>query len=178
MIFVTVGTQLPFPRLIEAVDRYAAEFGEPVVAQVGQDHEPRQHIETHDMIPPQRFDELFRSARVIVAHAGIGTILSAKKYLRPLVVMPRRHDLGEHRNDHQLATVRHLGNVTGIHVAQDCADLFALLSQPCLTPPSDTLGQSHIALLDTLSDFLRTAGPAAAASLGPPAEVAPNPNEE
>ena len=45
------------------------------------------------------------AAAAIVAHAGMGTILTALETGKRLLVMPRRAALGEHRNDHQLATV-------------------------------------------------------------------------
>lgn len=154
MIFVTVGTQLPFPRLLEAVDSYAAASGEEVVAQVGQDPESRSHVETHAMLLPVEFNELFLSARVIVAHAGIGTILSAKRYCRPLVVMPRRYALGEHRNDHQSATAKALAQMPGIHVAREAADLERLLSGPSLAPATNSPGPSHPALLEGLTQFI------------------------
>lgn len=35
MIFATVGTQLPFPRLIDALEALAPDLGEEVIAQIG-----------------------------------------------------------------------------------------------------------------------------------------------
>ncbi|MGO7205561.1 glucuronosyltransferase, partial [Rhizobium ruizarguesonis] len=35
MILVTVGTQLPFDRLVKAVDTFATELSKPVLAQIG-----------------------------------------------------------------------------------------------------------------------------------------------
>ena len=74
MIFVTVGTQLPFPRLIQTVDDLAEGLSEDVVAQVGPDTTPRAHLSARPMLTPSEFDTLFRQARVIIGHAGIGTL--------------------------------------------------------------------------------------------------------
>ncbi|ETW13215.1 glycosyltransferase-like protein PssE [Roseivivax marinus] len=155
MIFVTVGTQLPFPRLIRAMDAFAETTAEPVHAQVGGDDSAAEHLVARDMISPEEFDELFRSARLVVAHAGIGTILSAKRYGKPLIVMPRRHALQEHRNDHQMATVAALTHVPGIHIAWQTSDLFRLLSDHALCPASSLPGPSKAALIDGLSRFIR-----------------------
>lgn len=128
MIFVTVGTQLAFPRLIDVMERYAQTSGEEVIAQVGEETTPRDGIDVRHLIAPAAYNEIFRRARVIVAHAGIGTILSARKFGRPLVIVPRRCDLGEHRNDHQTATARALEDTPGLHVAWEAEDVPALLA--------------------------------------------------
>lgn len=113
MIFATVGTQLPFPRLIDALDALAADLSEPVIAQCGPQPGSWRHLEPRPHLTPGEYETLFAQARLVVAHAGIGTILSAKRLGKPLVILPRRHALGEHRNDHQLATAREVAAQTG-----------------------------------------------------------------
>jgi UDP-N-acetylglucosamine transferase subunit ALG13 len=94
MIFVTVGTQLPFPRLINAMDDLADLLEEKVIAQTGSYSEPTRNVEKFDTLEPAKFEQYFIAARVIVAHAGIGSILSAKRYEKPLVLFPRRVRFG------------------------------------------------------------------------------------
>ena len=57
----------------------------------------------------------------------MGTILTALELGTPIVVMPRRAALGEHRNDHQLATARRFAEQGSIGVAFDEAELHAAL---------------------------------------------------
>lgn len=154
MIFVTVGTQLPFPRLVSAMEDYAEGTEETVIAQVGSGAGEGRHLDCRSSIPPDEFDALFAAARVIVAHAGIGTILSAKRFGRPLVMMPRRHALGEHRNDHQAATARVLEGLPGLYVAWGPEDLPALLSQHRLDGATDGFGPTHANLIEGLSRFV------------------------
>lgn len=129
MILVTVGMQLGFDRLIAAMDRLAPELGMPVIAQTGQGTYQPRHLDARPKISPQTFEGLVREARLIVSHAGIGTVLTAARCGRPLVLMPRRADLGEHRNDHQMATVRGLGDRPGILIAMDESELGARIAE-------------------------------------------------
>lgn len=140
MIFVTTGTQLAFPRLVAAMNGLAEDLGERIVAQIGPDQTtyPALEIKTH--LPPHRFETLVSEARVIVAHAGIGTVLTARRHGKPLILMARRHDLGEHRNDHQMATLAALAGRPGIYSAADAEALGALLKRRDLEPASATPG--------------------------------------
>jgi UDP-N-acetylglucosamine transferase subunit ALG13 len=129
MIFVTVGTQLAFDRLISAVDAWAANNPhEEVFYQIGPGTFKPQHGKFADFLQPDKANELFRNADLIVAHAGMGSILTALKYRKPILVLARRAALGEHRNEHQLATAKWLGKKPGIFVANDATDVAAILS--------------------------------------------------
>lgn len=142
MIFVTVGTQLPFDRLVAAVDDWAgAAPGRDVVAQTGPTALRPRHIQHAPFLGPEECRERMLAATAIVAHAGMGSILTALEIGKPLIVMPRRAALGEHRNDHQLATAQRFGGRGGVTVAFDEAelllrldDLDAVSAQPRISP--------------------------------------------
>lgn len=129
MIFVTVGSELPFDRLVGAVDRWAVGSTEPVFAQIGSAEVPPVNIESSQFLELCRFSEMVEKASVIVSHAGIGSILSAMQMGKPIVVMPRREHLQETRNDHQLATVNRLRNRCGVYVAETEDELWHFLDQ-------------------------------------------------
>lgn len=154
MIFVTTGTQLPFARLIDAMAEIAPHLDERIVAQVGPDTAPRAGLDLHETLTPEAFAQHFQEARVVVAHAGIGSILSAQRYGRPLILMPRRHDLGEHRNDHQMATAREVEGRTGLYIAYDTPGLHSLLRRDDLCPARPGQGQAYDSLIARLHDFI------------------------
>jgi UDP-N-acetylglucosamine transferase subunit ALG13 len=130
VIFVTVGTQLPFDRLIQAVDGWAAAgAGHKVFAQIGPTELRPGNIEARPFISPSECRELIRDADVVVSHAGMGTILSALELGTPVLVMPRLAALGEHRNDHQLATARWFAQERNVSVAFDAEELVQKLDQ-------------------------------------------------
>jgi UDP-N-acetylglucosamine transferase subunit ALG13 len=120
MIFVTVGTQLPFDRMVKTVDAWAGKNKDvDVFGQIGPtDYEPR-HFAYAQFLDAPECRRRIEQASVVVAHAGMGTILTALELGKPVVVMPRRADLGEHRNEHQLSTARNLLAQGRVIVAMD-----------------------------------------------------------
>lgn len=154
MIFATVGTQLPFPRLILALDRIAATHDLEIFAQTADPRCACTHMATAPQLDPESFDEHARSAAILVGHAGIGTVLSAKKLRKPLIILPRKASLNEHRNDHQIATARSLEGVKGVHVAWDEADLEALLVFGRLEAAAPDGSRARNQLIECVRDFI------------------------
>ena len=121
MIFVTIGSMFPFERMIRAMDAWAATDGrgEEILAQIGAgDYEPR-HMTWVRKLDRRTYAETIRRSRLVVAHAGVGSIVTAGELRRPIVVLPRRAHLGEHTSDHQVETVGWLRAKSWVHVADD-----------------------------------------------------------
>jgi UDP-N-acetylglucosamine transferase subunit ALG13 len=114
--------------MLGALDRWAAAHpGLPVFAQTGLSRGTYAHMTCSRFLPQDAFLCHVGAARVLVAHAGMGTILTAAELGKPLVVMPRRAGLGEHRNDHQLATVAEMRHLPNLVVAEEEDALAAAL---------------------------------------------------
>ncbi len=141
MIFVTVGTQLTFDRMVSAVDTWAATSGDDVFAQVGPTDIHFNHIRQSAFLEPKDFDHYFNAAGLVIAHAGMGSILTAMSYGKRIIIMPRKAGLGEHRNDHQLATARSFVAHAGVSVAWDEDELITLLHQTDSTAMKQDLAQ-------------------------------------
>jgi UDP-N-acetylglucosamine transferase subunit ALG13 len=130
LIFVTVGAQMPFDRMVGAVDRWAQACGrDDVLAQIGPTRWRPAHIRWASFLEPSSFRAHVDSASLVVAHAGMGSILTALELGKPIVVMPRRGDLRETRNDHQFATARQLLAQGRVQVAFDEDELLVKLQQ-------------------------------------------------
>ena len=133
MIFLALGTQLPFDRLTRAADAWCADhpeaelFGQ--IAELGPDNHRPAHFRWVEKMPPEAFTAAFEKADIIVAHAGMGVIITALTLGKPLVIMPRRADLREHRNDHQRATAARFGGRAGVRTVETEAELRAALDQ-------------------------------------------------
>ena len=154
MIFVTVGTQLPFPRLVSAMDVLAGEIGEEVVAQIGPFEGEIRNMEAEEYLAPDMFFQHFKAARAVVSHAGIGSILSAQRFGKPLIIIPRRYELGEHRNDHQLATARQMEAVPGLYVAWNESELGGFLTRDDLEGAGATMSPARQRLIQRIESFI------------------------
>ena len=144
MIFLTVGTILPFDRLTRAVDDWALVHGrDDVFGQIGDlgpgTYRPR-GFPWQERLTPVEFRARIEEARVIVAHAGIGSILDALTRSKPIVIMARRHAFREHVNDHQLQTVRRFADRSGVEVVDEPGDLGAAMTAALSGGPSRALG--------------------------------------
>ncbi len=121
---------MPFDRMVRAVDGWAHERKRTdVFAQIGPTRWKPQTIEWTTFLSPTEFVSRVKAADAIVSHAGMGSILTAMQYGKPILIMPRRGDLQETRNDHQVATAERFGERQGISVAMDENELVARLDQ-------------------------------------------------
>jgi UDP-N-acetylglucosamine transferase subunit ALG13 len=138
VIFVTVGTQFPFDRLTAAVDAWAGVRPEKpdVVAQVGAGRMDFRHIACVRSLDGAEYSALLARSRLMVAHAGIGSILSATDRGIPVVVLPRDDKRAEHRDDHQIQTARQLERMGLVTVAWSETELPALIERELATPAS------------------------------------------
>ncbi len=105
MIFLTVGTQFPFDRLLRAVDE-AVERGlitDDVIAQAGKHSYQPVSFPAAVSISKEKFDEVMENCDAVISHAGMGNITAALENEKPLLVMPRRRKFGEVVNDHQVS---------------------------------------------------------------------------
>ena len=160
MIFVTVGTQLPFDRLIRAVDGWCGECQVEAFAQIAEPG-PRGYVPSwmawQNFLSPEEFDQKFAGADLVIAHAGMGSIISALVAGKPVVIMPRRVALNEHRNDHQMATAEKFKNRPGVYVAMDETELPAVVESALLGLRGERQQLAQYAsplLIETVREFI------------------------
>ena len=153
MIFATIGTQAPFDRFVKMLDEVCEGMNEEVVCQtIGCTYEAKS-IRIIGFVAPDEFNKIFSEARLIIAHAGMGTILSALKQQKPIIVVPRLASLGEHRNDHQMATAMRMHELGYVNVAYDKAQLAELLAKDL--KPMKIIGESASeSLVKSISEFI------------------------
>lgn len=133
MIFITVGTQLPFDRLLEYFEEWRTDVGYSgkVVAQIGEDsHFSSPSIEIFKTLSSEQYYHWFCQAEGIVSHTGMGSILSCLDHDKRGVFLPRQYALGEHRNDHQLDTAQAFsGKYPTLEFCADKAAFFSALNK-------------------------------------------------
>ena len=133
MIFLAVGTQFPFDRLVKAVDD-AFEGGwikEELFAQIGQSsHKPR-NFQSAQLLEKKSFDKRLKEASAIISHAGMGIMTIALDNEKPLLVMPRLRRYREVVNDHQVAIAKkfeQLGHVLAAYSVEELPEKIKRLS--------------------------------------------------
>jgi UDP-N-acetylglucosamine transferase subunit ALG13 len=163
VIFLTVGTQLPFDRLVKAVDEWCGRQRDDfeVFAQVGrlgpENYRPTRFA-FEERLSQDSFEERLKASKLIISHAGMGSIISALTYQKPILILPRIAKLGEHRNEHQLATAERFRARSGITVANDDVTLAARLDDfkaTDWTGQAGTLSKyANQDLIDALRSFI------------------------
>ncbi len=146
MIFVTVGTQFPFDRLIKAVDT-ALETGqvnEQVFAQAGEGSYKPRNFPTKPSLDKEVFDEYVREATGIVSHAGIGSMTIAMACEKPVLVMPRLKKYGEVVNDHQVAIARKFAESGHVLLANDEEELLEKITELPFFIPRHRIAQPEL----------------------------------
>lgn len=173
MIFATVGTQLPFDRLLSGLDSWAkCNPKTPVFAQCGSSKARVSYIKTTPTLSMSAFRRQFEAASLIVAHAGMGTILTAAELGKPVILLPRRACFNEHRNDHQLDTAKEMSRLSNVTVVDDQEELHTALdlamSQRLFGHQCDeaTVAAELDPLINVIRDFV-WADPVHETSVGP-----------
>ncbi len=125
MIFLTVGTEFPFERLIKAVDSVYGRglIDGEIFAQIGEGSYRPRNFRSVAFLEKKVFDNRMKEASRIISHAGVGTITMALDKEKPLLVMPRLRKYGEHVNDHQIAFAKRFEELGHILVAYDVEEL-------------------------------------------------------
>ena len=159
MIFVTVGHQMPFDRLIRVVDAWAEREGRAdLFGQIGEGSYWPSYFPAAPFLTPAQFQERMQRSDAIVSHAGTGTIIAGLQLGKAILVLPRRADLGETRNDHQFATADHFERAGYILVARSEAELAAKMDELETFSPSERLGgTASPELLDRIRAFIAAA---------------------
>lgn len=108
MIFVSLGTQdKDFTRLVEKIEelKKSGKIKEEVVVQLGNTKYKSEFIKCIDFMPMEDFDKYLKNCRYLITHGGVGTILTALKYNKKVIAVPRLSKYNEHVNDHQLELI-------------------------------------------------------------------------
>ena len=108
MILVTLGTQdKDFSRLLKAVEKQIKKgnIKDKVVAQIGTTKYNSDLMETFDLIPTDKFNELMSECDILITHGGVGSILAGLKENKKVIAAARLSKYKEHVNDHQLEII-------------------------------------------------------------------------
>jgi len=158
MIFASVGSMLPFDRLIKAVDEWAAANpAQEVYVQIGHgEYEPK-HAPFVRMMPHTEYRQRLEDCDLFVAHVGMGSILQSLEVKKQLLMLPRLASLREHTTDHQLHTAARFRDTEGLLIVDDTDALKAAMSRLLREPLKTSAGISRFApqpMIDNVAHYL------------------------
>ncbi len=172
-VFVTVGTDHhPFDRLIGWVDSWLANGsnGARSFVQYGTSRPPTV-ADGRDYVSHDEMDSLITNAGAIVCHGGPGTIIDCMRSGTKPIVVPRRHALGEHVDDHQVRFARRLESAGYIKVADDERELATLLRSALDGSPDFIARETGDVVRDTVARFAELTAPLMPRTDGDPFRV-------
>jgi UDP-N-acetylglucosamine transferase subunit ALG13 len=130
LVFVTVGTDHhPFDRLVQWIDAWLESGAKDRVrclVQTGTSFPPRL-AEWDQYFGYQQMETFFAESSAVVCHGGPATVMMARWAGKRPIVVPRRHDLREHVDDHQVVFSRRIADLGEISLAENQAILTASL---------------------------------------------------
>jgi len=141
VILVTLGTQaFPFDRLLRGL----AAVDEELVVQGGASTFRPEGATWFDYLEYPVLLEHVRRARVVVSHAGVGSVMTVVAEGKRPVVVPRLRAHGEAVDDHQLPFARRLAEAGLVVLVEDPAQLAGAVAETP-SPPASLAGEAGIA---------------------------------
>lgn len=134
MLLVTIGTCEPFDRLLSAIDEL--DVDEELVVQTGLSTVHPRRASCFDFLAYDALADLVSRARVVVTHAGVGTILTVLAAGKRPIVVPRLRRYGDAVDDHQLELAERLALAGLVTHVQDPANLGAALAELVSAAPA------------------------------------------
>ena len=157
MIFVTVGTnEARFDRLLAAVDALGAD--EELIVQHGPSAIRPAGASAVEFLTFDEMVETMRRARIVVTHAGVGSVMTSLLAGNRPIVVPRLHRYGEAVDDHQLPFGRRLAEAGLVVLCEDPDELAPLVASG--SGPLDVQLRPSRRLVGDLREYLwATLGP-------------------
>jgi rhamnosyl/mannosyltransferase len=109
-ILVTIGTFVPFDRMVQEVDRLCEHkiIDQKVIAQVGPSNYQPRHMEYFNQCSYEKLNALMEESDIVICHGGSGSLLGALKAGCRIVALPRLQEHGEVYDNHQFQIIRAL----------------------------------------------------------------------
>lgn len=111
MIIVSLGThERNFFRLVKEIEKLIQEkkIKEKTIIQSGYTKYEVKGAECYDFIPFNRMRGYIRNSSIMITHGGVGSIMDALSFDKIPIVVPRRKELNEHSDDHQMQITKEM----------------------------------------------------------------------
>jgi len=145
MIFATVRYQLPFDRMMIAVDAWCERNNKnKAFAQIGLGGLAPQVMNFERQLSSSQYEKIIATCKVVICEPYRRDVMAALHANKHLVVMPRRAAIAEYKDDSQVAAAERLSTLPGINFALDAFEVFARLDR--LLGPDGYLAEKRTAV--------------------------------
>lgn len=156
MIFVTVGSsKYPFRRLLETMDKLASKLGVEVMMQIGYNNYKPSFCNYVDFLSQEEFESMISKAKIVVCPGGLGTIITAIKIGKPIIVFPRLKKYREILREDALWLIELLKKEGLIHVAFNESELENAIMLLLHQKDKDTDIKQRQSSKDALIEFIK-----------------------
>ena len=156
MIFITLGTQkFQFNRLLIMIDELIEEevITDTVVAQIGYSSYIPKNYQSFEFKSESEINILMETANILITHSGIGSITTALKLQKKVIVVPRLKKYKEHVDDHQLEITNAYQEKGFIAVAQNKNELVNTLKEINLNKMKQFIPEKST-IISSIQDFI------------------------
>ncbi|AKB23629.1 Beta-1,4-galactosyltransferase CpsIVG [Methanosarcina sp. MTP4] len=101
------------------MDEIAGKIDEKVIMQIGNTKYKPVNAEYFEFAEYSKIQKLNSDARIVVSHAGVGSILTALEQKTHLIIVPRLKKYDEVVDDHQLEIAKELSENPNVTVVYD-----------------------------------------------------------
>lgn len=122
MIFITIGTTMPFDELFQEVDRLISQdfFKQDVICQIGNSNYQPQNCEFFRF--KENLSEYYKKADFLIIHGGTGSTIDALISEKPFIVFANKRGV----DAHQQQFLTRLEKEYKILWSENCSDLSLL----------------------------------------------------
>lgn len=125
MILISLGThERPFHRLLKEIEKLISEGKiRDVIIQTGYTSYKVKGAKCFDFIEFGKMQKYIKNCDFLITHGGVGSITDALNYGKAAIVVPRRKELNEHTDNHQLQITKEMEKIGKIIPVYDIKDL-------------------------------------------------------
>jgi UDP-N-acetylglucosamine transferase subunit ALG13 len=146
VILVSLGThERQFLRLAKEIEKLIAEgkINEEVIVQTGYTKYQIKGARCYDFIEFEKMQEYLSDCRILVTHSGVGSIMSGLEHGKPVVAVPRRQQLNEHSDDHQMQITQKMAEKGAIIPVYDIGQLWEAIKEAGKRKPVSMASQKN-----------------------------------
>lgn len=130
--FVTTGNMsISFIRMIDIVLENVSVLPKPILIQCINYHKVYGNIEDVEFVEhlnDEEYQSFISISKIVISHAGVGSIINCLKFGKPAIIMPRRQIYGEHINDHQVDLCEYIRSTSDfVFVFNTSKDLLSII---------------------------------------------------